>query len=134
MKITCMCPAWLAASLMSRPWFSVSSLGTPGDQDWVTGWWKGLSLGRKRAGLGSHHSLDLGSVVLLPGQHFAEYQPLTCSAGCLDHMSLGIFASSLLFFMIYDAHSFIICVDFNPSSILPILQVSNSQTHSFFMI
>ena len=29
------CPAWLAASLMSRPWFSVSSLGTPGDQDWV---------------------------------------------------------------------------------------------------
>ena len=29
------CPAWLAASLMSRPWLSVSSLGTPGDQDWV---------------------------------------------------------------------------------------------------
>ena len=69
--------------------------------------------GRQRAGLGSTILLDLGSVVLLPGQHFAEYQPLMCSAGCLDHTSLGIFASSLLFFMIYDAHSFIICVDFN---------------------
>lgn len=74
---------------------------------------KGLVWGGRELGLGSTILLDLGSVVLLPGQHFAEYQPLMCSAGHLDHTSLGIFASSLLFFMIYDTHSFIIYVVFN---------------------
>lgn len=114
MKITCMCvqPGWQPTwcpdpGSLCHPW------GLPGTRIGWPGLWKGLSLGRQRAGLGSTILLDLGSVALLPGQHFAEYQPLICSAGSLDHTSLVIFASSLLFFIIYDTHSFIIYVVFN---------------------
>lgn len=112
------CPGWLAASPMARVWFPVSSWGIPGDQDGVAWVVEGLRLGRQAGelGLGSHFAilLGLGFVMLLPGQSLTQnIYPWTCSVGCTEHTSLGIFASYLLFLTTHHAHGLIIHVDSN---------------------
>lgn len=108
-------PAWLAASLMSRAWFSVSSWGgTPRDQDRVVWWWKGLSLGKQESWVWAPPPFwVLGRSYHLQGSILQNINPLTRSAGCLDHTGLGLSASYLLFLVIHHAHGLIFHVIFN---------------------
>lgn len=132
MKITCMCvqPGWRPTGCPEPP-FSVSSWGTPGDQDRVAqGWWTGLSLEKQE----SHTGSPAPACCWVPGWSHdvqgsisQDVSPRKCRARCLPPESSGSLSAS--FSSLWSSASVLPSSQSNPT---PTFQVSDPQIHSFF--
>lgn len=118
MKITCMCvqPGW-QPTWCPEPRFSVSSQGTPGDQDRVArGWRQGLSLGKQGSCIEAPLRRPVGSSVG-PVTSWAAFCRTSIPWTALEDASMekvwrGVLVSSIPFLVICHAHGRIDCLVF----------------------